>query len=228
MFFFDPLYLLFAAPGLLLAFWAQSRVKVVFAEYSEVGLTRRQTGAQIARNILQRSGLNHVNVERTDSFLGDHYDPQSQVLRLSPKIYDGYSITAAGVAAHEAGHALQDQHNYAPLQLRTNIVPAVQVGGWVGPLMLMAGLFISPVLAWVGVLLFGLTVIFSLVTLPVEFDASKRARQLLSTEGIIVGNEMDGVNKVLNAAALTYVAAAIQAIGQLAYYVFMLMGNSDD
>ena len=137
-------------------------------------------------------------------------------------------VARVGVAAHEAGHALQDQHNYAPLQLRTNIVPAVQVGGWVGPLMLMAGLFISPVLAWVGVLLFGLTVIFSLVTLPVEFDASKRARQLLSTEGIIVGNEMDGINKVLNAAALTYVAAAIQAIGQLAYYVFMLMGNSDD
>ena len=115
-----------------------------------------------------------------------------------------------------------------PLQLRTNIVPAVQVGGWVGPLIFLAGFFISPALAWIGVLLFGLTAIFSLVTLPVEFDASKRAKRLLSAQGIIIGNEMAGVDKVLNAAALTYVAAAVQAIGQLMYYVFMLTGNSDD
>ena len=200
MFFFDPLYLLFALPGLLLGLWAQWRVKNVFQQYFQVRLTRQQTGAQIARQILQRS----------------------------PKIYDSYSLTAAGVAAHEAGHALQDQQNYAPLQLRTNIVPAVQVGGWVGPLIFLAGFFISPALAWIGVLLFGLTVIFSLVTLPVEFDASKRAKRLLSAQGIIIGNEMAGVDKVLNAAALTYVAAAVQAIGQLMYYVFMLTGNSDD
>ena len=228
MFFFDPLYLLFALPGLLLGLWAQWRVKSVFQQYSQVRLTRQQTGAQIARQILQRSGVSHIDVERVDGFFSDHYDPHSKVLRLSPKIYDSYSVTAAGVAAHEAGHALQDQQNYAPLQLRTNIVPAVQVGGWIGPLIFLAGFFISPALAWIGVLLFGLTVIFSLVTLPVEFDASKRAKRLLSDQGIIIGNEMTGVDKVLNAAALTYVAAAIQAIGQLMYYVFMLTGNSDD
>jgi len=228
MFFFDPLYLLFALPGLLLGFWAQWQVKNSFKKYSRVGLSTRQTGAQIARRILQLSGIHHVKVERVGGFFSDHYDPREKVLRLSPDIYDSYSVTAAGVAAHEAGHALQDQQNYAPLQARTGIVPAVQIGGWVGPLMFMAGFFISPTLAWIGVLLFSLTVVFALVTLPVEFDASRRAKKLLSAQGIVIANEMVGVNTVLNAAALTYVAAAIQAIGQLLYYVVLLTGNSDE
>ncbi len=229
MFFFDPLFFVFAIPGLLLGFWAQWRVKSTFNEYSQVATSTRLTGAGIARRVLDSSGLHNVAVERVEGFLSDHYDPSAKVLRLSPDVHDSYSVAAAGVAAHEAGHALQDQQGYIPLQLRSFMVPAVQIGGWVGPLMFMAGLFISPSIAWLGILLFAATVVFALVTLPVEFDASKRAKRLLSSQGIIFPTEMGGINSVLNAAALTYVAVAIQAVGQLVYYVFLLTGfNSND
>ncbi len=228
MFFFDPLYLLFALPGLLLGFYAQMRVRSSFKKYSKVQSATGITGAQAARRVLDANGLQHVAVERVNGFLSDHYDPRGKVLRLSPQVYDTPSLAAVGVAAHEAGHAIQDQKNYAPLQLRSALVPGVQIGGWVGPLIFFAGLWFSTTLAWIGLILFGLTAIFALVTLPVEFDASRRAKALLTTNGILVPQELQGVNRVLDAAALTYVAAAIQAVMTLMYYAFILLGRSDD
>lgn len=228
MFFFDPMYLVFAIPGLLLGFYAQMRVRSSFEKYSKVRSATGMTGAQAARRVLDANGLQHVDVERVNGFLSDHYDPRGKVLRLSPQVYDTPSLAAVGVAAHEAGHAIQDQQNYAPLQLRSALVPGVQIGGWVGPLIFFAGLWFSTTLAWVGLILFGLTAVFALVTLPVEFDASRRAKALLTNTGILAPQEMQGVNRVLDAAALTYVAAAIQAIMTLAYYAFILMGRSRD
>jgi len=228
MFFFDPLYLLFALPGLLLGFYAQSRVRSNFKKYSQVRSATGTTGAQAARRILDANGLQMVDVERVNGFLSDHYDPRAKVLRLSPQVYDTPSLAAVGVAAHEAGHAIQDQKNYAPLQLRSALVPGVQIGGWVGPLIFFAGLFFNTTIAWIGLGIFALTAVFSLVTLPVEFDASRRAKQLLGTTGILAPQELQGVNRVLDAAALTYVAAAIQSVMTLAYYAFILMGRNDD
>ena len=228
MFYFNPLYLLFALPGLLLGMYAQARVRSSFEKYSRVRSATGMTGAQAARRVLDANGLQMVDVERVDGFLSDHYDPRSKVLRLSSQVYDTPSLAAVGVAAHEAGHAIQDQKQYAPLKLRSALVPGVQIGGWVGPLLFFAGLWFNTTLAWVGLAVFGLTALFALVTLPVEFDASRRAKQLLTNTGILAPQEMVGVNRVLDAAALTYVAAAIQAVMTLAYYAFLLLGRRRD
>ncbi len=228
MFYFNPLYLLFALPGLLLGMYAQARVRSSFEKYSRVRTATGMTGAQAARRVLDANGLQMVDVERVDGFLSDHYDPRSKVLRLSSQVYDTPSLASVGVAAHEAGHAIQDQKQYAPLKLRSALVPGVQIGGWVGPLLFFAGLWFNTTLAWVGLAVFGLTAVFALVTLPVEFDASRRAKQLLTNTGILAPQEMVGVNRVLDAAALTYVAAAIQAIMTLAYYAFILLGRRRD
>ncbi len=229
--FFNPLYFVFALPALLLGLWAQMRVRSAFAKYSRVQAVSGMTGAQAARRILDSHGLQSVAVERVDGMLSDHYDPRAKVLRLSTDVYGTPSLAAVGVAAHEAGHALQDQSNYAPLQLRSAMVPAVQIGSWVGPLIFAVGLFMAGAIgesvAWVGLLLFGATALFALVTLPVEFDASKRAKQLLVTNGVLVPQEVRGVDHVLDAAALTYVAAALQAIMTLFYYATLLMGRRD-
>lgn len=227
-FYFNPLYLVFALPGLLLGFYAQARVRSAFAKYERVRSATGMTGAQAARRILDSNGLSNVAVERVNGFLSDHYDPRQKVLRLSPQVYDTPSLAAVGVAAHEAGHALQDQQHYAPLQLRSALVPSVQIGGWVGPLIFFIGLSLNTTIAWVGLILFGLTALFALITLPVEFDASKRAKLLLVSQGILAPQEIQGVNRVLDAAALTYVAAAIQAIMTLAYYAFILLGRRRD
>ncbi|MBX3011553.1 MAG: zinc metallopeptidase [Caldilineaceae bacterium] len=226
--FFNPLYLLFALPGLLLGLYAQARVRSAFNKYERVRSASGMTGAQAARRILDTNGLYNVAVERVNGFLSDHYDPGHKVLRLSPQVYDTPSLAAVGVAAHEAGHALQDQQHYAPLRLRSALVPSVQIGGWVGPVLFFIGLSINDTLAWAGLLLFGLTALFALVTLPVEFDASRRAKQLLVSQGILAPQELQGVNRVLDAAALTYVAAAIQALMTLAYYAFILLGRRRD
>ncbi len=228
MFYFDPIYLLFALPGLLLGMYAQARVRSNFEKYSRVRTATGMTGAQAARRVLDANGLQMVDVERVDGFLSDHYDPRSKVLRLSSQVYDTPSLAAVGVAAHEAGHAIQDQKQYAPLKLRSALVPGVQIGGWVGPLIFFAGLWFSTTLAWIGLAVFGLTAVFALVTLPVEFDASRRAKQLLTNTGILAPQELAGVNSVLDAAALTYVAAAIQAVMTLAYYAFILLGRRRD
>jgi uncharacterized protein len=185
-------------------------------------------GAQAARLVLDANGLHHVNVEQVQGFLSDHYDPRAKTLRLSPQVYQSNSLAAVGVAAHEAGHAIQDQQNYGPLALRSAMVPSVQIGSWLGPIVFFVGLFMAvEPLAWIGLLLFGATALFALVTLPVEFDASKRAREILVSNGVVAPQELKGVNAVLDAAALTYVAAALQAVTTLLYYAFILMGRRD-
>ncbi len=226
-------WLIFALPGLILGLWAQARVKGAFKKYSKVPTMRGITGAQVARVLLDEQGLSHVAIEETQGRLSDHYDPRSQVLRLSPDVYRTPSIAAAGVAAHEMGHALQDAAHYVPLKFRSALVPATNFTSRLAPIIFMAGFFlaifakteIGIYIAWAGVALFAVAVIFTLVTLPVEFNASKRAKQLLVSSGVLVGNEIEGVNKVLDAAALTYVAAAVTAIGQLLYYVMLLTGG---
>ena len=222
------LYILFSLPALILGLWAQARVRSAFNKYSKVPAGRGIAGAQAARMILDANGLQHVNVEQVQGFLSDHYDPRSKTLRLSPQVYQSPSLAAVGVAAHEAGHAIQDQVNYGPLGLRSAMVPSVQIGSWLGPLIFMAGLFLNATpVAWLGLILFGATAVFALVTLPVEFDASKRAKEILVTQGVLAPQELKGVTAVLDAAALTYVAAALQAITTLLYYAFLLTGRRD-
>lgn len=225
MFYWDPLYFLLALPALVLGLWAQMRVQSAFQRYSQVAT--RLTGAQAARLLLDRYGLKEVRVERAQGFLTDHYNPLTRELCLSPAVYDAPTVPAVGVAAHEAGHALQHAEGYAPLQFRSAIVPVVAFGSWLGPILFMVGFFFSAlrILAWIGVLVFAASAVFALVTLPVEFDASQRAKKLLVAEGILAPQEMVGVNAVLDAAALTYVAAAIQAIANLLYYVLLLLGS---
>jgi Zn-dependent membrane protease YugP len=227
--FFNPIYLLFALPALILGLYAQYRVKSAFGHYSKVRNQSGMNGAQAARRILDAAGLLNVMVERSQGMLSDHYDPRSKTLRLSPEVYESPTVAAVGVAAHEAGHALQDQAHYGPLRLRSAMVPAVQLGSWLGPIIFMVGLVLASRvgtgIAWAGLVVFAITALFTLVTLPVEFDATKRAKQLLVTQGILGQQEMVGVNKVLDAAALTYVAAAIQAVMTLLYYAYILMGR---
>ncbi|MFN3331631.1 MAG: zinc metallopeptidase [Caldilinea sp.] len=226
MFFFDPLYLLFAIPPLLLGLWAQFRVQSAFRQYSKVRIGNGMTGAQMARLILDINGLQTVAVERVNGMLSDHYDPRGKVLRLSDSVFGTPSVAAVGVAAHEAGHALQDKQHYGPLRLRSAIVPAVSIGSWLGPIIFMIGFFMSGatgnMIAIIGLLFFGMTAVFALVTLPVEFDASRRAKQQLATVGAISPQELKGVSQVLDAAALTYVAAAVQAIVTMLYYISLL------
>jgi hypothetical protein len=234
--FFSPLFWILAIPGLLLGLWAQSRVKSNFNKYGKVRTLRNVSGAQVARDLLDAQGLYDVAVEETQGMLSDHYDPRSRVLRLSPEVYRTPSVAAAGIAAHEMGHALQHAKGYAPLQLRSTLVPATQFGSNLAPMIFMGGFLLQWLgaasigywIAWVGVALFAIAVVFTLVTLPVEFDASRRAKALLQSQGIIIGDEMTGVNKVLDAAAWTYVAAAVAAVGQLLYYVLLLTGGRRD
>lgn len=225
--FFDPLYLIFALPGLLLGLWAQARVKGTFNKYAKVQTARGMSGAEIARYLLDQEGLQDVKIEPVQGFLSDHYDPRTRILRLSPDVYRTPSIAAAGVAAHEMGHALQHANGYGPLKIRSAIVPAVQFGSSLAPILFIIGFLLNfTTLAWAGVILFALAVLFTLITLPVEFDASKRAKKLLANTGVLMPQEVQGVDKVLDAAALTYVAAAVAAVGQLLYYVLLLTGGS--
>lgn len=223
------IYLLFSLPALLLGFWAQLKVKSAFNRYSRVRTFTGLTGAEVARRMLDSHGLNNVKVEQVGGFLSDYYDPTSRTLRLSPDVYNANSLAAAGVAAHESGHAVQHAEGYGALKFRTAMVPSVQIGSWLGPIIFMAGYFFSSdSLALVGLVLFALTAVFSLVTLPVELNASSRAKGWLSTSGVVYNTEMQGINSVLDAAALTYVAAAIQAISTVLYYVFLLLGRRRD
>ena len=230
MLFFAPLPLLFSLPGLLLGFWAQMRVRSAFNKYSSVSSEAGAVGAQVARYILELNGLGHVNVEESRGFLSDHYDPSRKILRLSPQVYQSDSLAAVGVAAHEAGHALQDSENYGPLSLRTGMVPSVQLGSWLGPAIFSIGLAIpsgwGQILTLTGLILFSAVALFALVTLPVEFDASKRARQVLVSHRIVSQQELQGVNAVLDAAALTYVAGAIQALMAVLEYVYTFLVRS--
>jgi Zn-dependent membrane protease YugP len=225
VFYFDPLYLIFSLPALIFALVAQWRVKAAFNKFSQVRTYRGMSGAQVARAMLDENQLRDVSVEETHGLLSDHYDPRSRTLRLSPDVYRSNSVAAVGVAAHEAGHALQHAQGYSALQARTAIVPVVQFGSWLGPLVFMLGFILSlrPV-AWLGVALFGVVVVFSLITLPVEFDASRRAKAWLGQGFLLEQREVAGVAQVLDAAALTYVAALAQSVSTMLYYVFLLSG----
>lgn len=216
--FWDPTYII-VLPAFLLAAYAQIRVKTAYNRYSQVAINNRMTGAEIAQEILRRNGLSGVQVQRIDGVLSDNYDPRTRVLRLSSGVHDGASVASAGVAAHETGHALQHAQEYAPLALRSAIVPVSQFGSWLAwPLFFIGFLFQTPfswTLIQLGLLFFSAAVAFTLITLPVEFNASSRAMRALETEGLVSADELTGVRSVLTAAALTYVAAAAGAILQL-------------
>ena len=225
--FFDPVYFLYIAPALLLMFWAQMRVKSTFAAAQKVSTPL--SGAAAARHILDSAGLHNVAIEQVPGQLSDHYDPRAKVLRLSQDVYNGRSTAAVGIAAHEAGHALQDAHNYIPLVIRNAAVPAATFGGNISMIMIIAGALMSaPKLIVVGIIAFSFVVFFQLVNLPVEFDASKRAKLLLVEHGIVGPSDMVYVNRVLNAAAWTYVAGTLQAVMTLLYYVMRFSGSNRD
>ncbi len=227
MVWFDPLYLVFIAPALLLAIWAQYRVRSTYAEASQVPAPL--SGAAAARHVLDTAGLHNVGIEMTHGFLGDHYDPHDRVLRLSPEVYHERTMAAVGIAAHEAGHALQHAESYAPLVVRNAAVPAANFGSSLGMLLLFIGLGMAlQPLIWAGIALFAAVVFFQVVNLPVEFNASARARQQLAALGIVDPQGMHYVSRVLNAAALTYVAATLQAILTLAYYIFRAADRRDE
>ena len=228
---FDPIYLLFAAPGLLLSLWASYRVRTAFDHYSKVGTMRGMSGAEAARHLLDDAGLTDVEIVETDGYLSDHYDPVSRHLALSRDVFFGRSVASVGVATHEAGHALQHAHGYAPLWLRSALVPAAGIGSSIGYIVMGVGLFLHPLVVVLGAAIFSLVLLFQIVTLPVEFDASARAKRLVVEAGIIQEEERVGIDRVLNAAALTYVAAAISSLSVLLYYLFragLLNGSRDD
>lgn len=229
MFFFDPFYLLFMAPAMILVFAAQWWVNSMYNKWSQVRNRSGMTGREAARRLLQYGGLSDVEVERVQSRLGDHYDPREKRLRLSPGVSDGASVASMAIAAHEIGHALQDKQGYTPLRFRSALVPAVNLGSTLGWILIIIGLVLQSTfgqqLAIVGLGAFALGAVFALATLPVELNASARAKELLASAGIIQGQqEREGVNSVLRAAAFTYIAALAAAIMQLLYYAFLVLG----
>lgn len=230
MFYFDPMYFILVGPAILVAMWAQWRVSAAYAEGKRYAPRSRLSGAEAAVHILRANGLHHVAVEPVRTFLGDHYDPRAKVLRLSPEVYHGRTLAALGIAAHEAGHALQDAQQYAPLAIRNGLVPMASIGSSFSIILIMLGFLMQglQVLALIGVALFGTVVLFQLVNLPVEFNASTRARQVLLEYGMVSPDEDPVVAKVLNAAAMTYVAATLTAILTLLYYLMLIFGNRRD
>ena len=214
-FYFDPTYIILL-PAIIIAFWAQLKIDNAYKKYKTVRTLSGVTGSQIARGILDGAGLFDIRVERYGKQLGDHYDPSSRVIRLSPEVYDGATVAAAGIAAHECGHAIQHQNHYAPLVLRTKIAPVVNIGSNASIGLFMIGiLFGFPLFTQIGIVFFAGAVIYQIITLPVEFNASTRALNILKTRNFLYGDELKGAQKVLDAAAMTYVAATLMAISQL-------------
>lgn len=228
MFFYDWTMILLI-PGILLSMWAQSRVNSAYSKYSRIGAACRMTGAQVAEHMLHSEGVYDVAIETVAGNLTDHYDPSTRTLRLSQGVANSTSLAALGVAAHETGHALQHRDAYGPLVLRTASVTTVNIGSnlsW--PLVLAGMLFSWEPLINIGILLFSLTVFFSLITLPVEFNASRRAMSALASGGYLTYDEQDGAKRVLDAAAMTYVAAALTAILQLLRLLALTSRHRDD
>jgi len=218
----DPTYFIFALPGLALAMLATMKVKSTFHKYSKIASASGMTGAQAAKRMLLSQGISDVTVEMTQGFLSDHYDPRSNTLRLSPDVYSSPSLAAIGVACHEAGHALQKAHGYAPLSLRSALVPVTSFGSQLAMPIFAIGMFAGfPALINIGILMFIGVVAFAIVTLPVEWDASARAKQLMVSSGIVSPQEQEDSARVLNAAFLTYVASAVSAILTLAYLLMV-------
>ncbi len=230
--FFNPMYLVYVGPAILLALWAQMKVKSAYAQAGQYRASSGLSGAETAQRILNANGISDVAIEPVKSFLGDHYDPRHKVLRLSPEVYHGRSLASLGIAAHEVGHAIQDARAYAPLALRNGLVPVASLGSQLSVALIMVGVVLmwlrtglgQPV-AVVGLGLFATVVLFQLINLPVEFNASKRARQILLANDMITTDEDKVVAKVLNAAAMTYVAATITAIMTMLYYATLVFGR---
>jgi Zn-dependent membrane protease YugP len=218
---FNPIYWLFAIPGLLLGIWAQIKLRHAYGKYSGVPVQSGQTGAEAAREILNHAGLSDMPVEEVPGSLTDHYDPTKRALFLSSDNYHGQSVAAVGVAAHEAGHALQHKEAYALFNVRMALVPVTQIASfaWMGVILLGAFLHMFSQLVGIAILIFAILTLFQLVTLPVEFDASRRAKEQLFRLGLVHENERVGVSKVLDAAALTYVAALVSTVMELLYFV---------
>src|SRR4030042_141966 len=232
MFLFDPMWFLIMLPPFIFMIYAQVKVNSAFKKYSKMANSQRLTGAEAAERLLRANDLSNVRVEGVKSRLGDHYDPSKKVLRLSPAVAKTPSVAALGIVAHEVGHAVQDKAGYAFLRFRTSLVPAANLGSTLGYIFVILGLLLvmfgtkfGMTVVWAGVFLFSLAVIFSLVTLPVEFNASNRARQMLRSTGMVSVQEYNGASAVLSAAALTYVAATLQAIAQLFYFVLLALGS---
>lgn len=238
MFFYDSSYMLVMLVGMVLVFIPQMWVKNTVAKYLQVPTSRRATGRDMAALILREHGLSDVQVEMVQGELSDHYDPSTKVVRLSPDVYQGSSIASVAIAAHECGHAIQHAKGYVPVVLRSAMVPAVNIGSNMGPILIMISLGLGVtshampqwawLLAWVGVFLYGAAVAFHFVTLPVELDASGRALKVLETQHYLTMDEMSGAKKVLTAAAFTYIATALYALIQLLYFVMRLLGTRRD
>lgn len=227
----DPLYLLFALPGLLIAGWASMMTHSTFQKYSEVPASSGTTGAEAAAMLLRSAGIRDVKIEEIDGFLSDHYDPTAKTLRLSTNVYEGHSLSSIGVACHEAGHAIQHAAAYAPMYLRSAMVPVTQLSSTFSYFIIIAGFLMqSQKLVLVGAILFSAAVLFALVTLPVEWDASARAKKLMVKCGIVTQAEQKQAGEVLNAAFLTYVAAAVSALLTLLYYLIRsgIFGSRSD
>lgn len=230
MYFFDPTYLIYMIPAFVLMGLASWYVKAAYNKWSQVPVQSRLTGAQAAQRLISTAGMNGVQIQGVAGNMTDHYDPRNKTLYLSPGVANGTSVASVAIAAHELGHAVQDAEEYLPMRLRSLLVPMVNIGSNLGWILIMIGLVINWTgLAWLGVLVFAGGALFALATLPVEFNASSRAKQLLQQSGIIQTNEeIRGVNTVLNAAALTYVAGLITAVLQLLYYVSLVSGRRRD
>ena len=225
---FDMWYLVLIIPALLLSLLAQTSVKSTFSKYSQISARSGHTGQSAARRILSQHSLSHVRVERTPGHLTDHFDPRSQVLRLSDATCDSPSIAAIGVAAHEAGHAVQHNEGYLANKIRGALVPIAQIGSSFGPYLAFFGILLTlPLLTDIGIILFTGAVLFYLVTLPVEFDASRRAMRVLEDQGLLTDDELKGARKVLRAAAMTYVASAVMAFASLLRLILLSRGRSN-
>ena len=226
MFYFDPMYFVYVGPAILLAMWAQFKIKSAYAHASRLPASSGMSGAQTAAAILRAFDIDDVKIEPVQSFLGDHYDPRNKVLRLSPDVYQGRSLASLGIAAHEVGHAIQHATGYAPLAIRNGLVPLASVGSNLSMILVIIGVILNfTQMAVVGLILFGVVVVFQLINLPVEFNASSRARKILLSQGLVTSREDKAVGKVLNAAAMTYVAATITAVMQLLYYASLVNRN---
>lgn len=213
---FDPMFIVLVLPALLVSLWAQFRVNRRFKKYSHYGTAKGLTGAEAAREVLLKSGITGVEIERVEGHLTDHFDPRTNVIRLSDTVHDDTSVSAVGVAAHEAGHAVQYAHSYTPMRIRAGIIPITNFGSTLSVPLVLIGMFFGMTgLINIGILLFGTVVLFQLVTLPVEYNASNRALYALSSHGLLLNEEIPAARKVLSAAALTYVAALAVSLVQL-------------
>lgn len=228
---FDMTYIVLVLPCIILSLWASANVNSTFRRYSNQHSIRRITGAEAAQRVLSANGVNGVRIERVGGNLTDHYDPRTNVIRLSDSVYNSTSTAAIGVACHEAGHAVQYAHNYAPIKLRAAVIPITNIGSKLAmPLILLGILFsvfaeMSYALVYLGIACFGLSLVFQLITLPVEFNASRRAMQAISSAGILTQEEQHGARKTLTAAALTYVAATAVALAQLLRLIMIFGGR---